>query len=218
MEKLKKYLSKTYLTRLAIAVIGIGIIALATSIFVLTNLGTDPYQVLCNAIHVRLLVTQGIANMIMNGLIILFILIFFRKYINIAMFLSLFLSGVFIDLFIRLLETFINESLSFYFRIALAFFACILLGLGVYLYTSPKLGASPADSLGLIISDLVKQPYSRVRIFTDITYALLGFILGGRVGITSILSVLLTGPAIGFFGKLLKKSKLMRYIENENIY
>jgi len=89
--------SKNYIARLAISIFGIGIISLASALFFLTDLGADPYQVLCNAIHTQFSITIGMANMILNGAIVILILIFFRKHINISMFLSLILSGLFID-------------------------------------------------------------------------------------------------------------------------
>ncbi|NLF37621.1 MAG: hypothetical protein GX584_10780, partial [Clostridiaceae bacterium] len=44
-------------------------------------------------------------------------------------------------------------------------------------------------------------------------YTATGFLLGGKVGITTIISVLLTGVTIGVFEKLLDKTKLIRYVK-----
>jgi hypothetical protein len=213
MKKLNLKLSKHYLARLALSVIGIAIISLASALFFLTDLGADPYQVLCNAVHIRLGVTLGIANIILNGIIVIVILIFFRKYINIAMLLSLLLSGFFIDGFVSVFKSIINQDSSMVVRITIVVIACALLSFGVYLYTAPSLGASPADSVGLIICGLIKKPYSRVRILTDVFYTAAGFLLGGKVGITTIISVLLTGIIIGIFEKLLDNTKLLKYMK-----
>ena len=129
------------------------------------------------------------------------------------MVLSLTLSGLFIDGFVTVFEPFINQNLPIPVKIIIIISACILLSFGVYLYTAPALGASPADSVGLIIAKLVKKPYSLIRIFTDVFYTALGFLLGGKVGITTIISVLLTGITIGLFEKILDKTKLMQYIK-----
>jgi len=213
MRKLNIKIPKNYVAKLAISVFGIGIISLASALFFMTDMGADPYQVLCNAIHIQLSITIGMANILMNGTIILLILLFFRKFINIAMVLSLTLSGLFIDGFVTVFEPFINQNLPIPVKIIIIISACILLSFGVYLYTAPALGASPADSVGLIIAKLVKKPYSLIRIFTDVFYTALGFLLGGKVGITTIISVLLTGITIGLFEKILDKTKLMQYIK-----
>ncbi|HOD93548.1 MAG TPA: hypothetical protein PLT91_06405 [Clostridia bacterium] len=213
MRKLNIKIPKNYVAKLAISVFGIGIISIASALFFMTDMGADPYQVLCNAIHIQLSITIGMANILMNGTIILLILLFFRKFINIAMVLSLTLSGLFIDGFVTVFEPFINQNLPIPVKIIIIISACILLSFGVYLYTAPALGASPADSVGLIIAKLVKKPYSLIRIFTDVFYTALGFLLGGKVGITTIISVLLTGITIGLFEKILDKTKLMQYIK-----
>ena len=205
--------SKNYIARLAISIFGIGIISLASALFFLTDLGADPYQVLCNAIHTQFSITIGMANMILNGAIVILILIFFRKHINISMFLSLILSGLFIDGYVALLDPIVNPYLHMVVKVVIVIFACILLSLGVYLYTAPSLGASPADSVGLIIAELLKKPYSIIRIFTDVLYTATGFLLGGKVGITTIISVMLTGVMIGIFDKFLNNTRLLRYIK-----
>ncbi|HQO70519.1 MAG: hypothetical protein PHY13_07585 [Clostridia bacterium] len=205
--------SKNYIARLAISIFGIGIISLASALFFLTDLGADPYQVLCNAIHTQFSITIGMANMILNGAIVILILIFFRKHINISMFLSLILSGLFIDGYVALLDPIVNPYLHMVVKVVIVIFACILLSLGVYLYTAPSLGASPADSVGLIIAELLKKPYSIIRIFTDVLYTATGFLLGGKVGITTIISVILTGVMIGIFDKFLNNTRLLRYIK-----
>lgn len=205
--------SKNYIARLAISIFGIGIISLASALFFLTDLGADPYQVLCNAIHTQFSITIGMANMILNGAIVILILIFFRKHINISMFLSLILSGLFIDGYVALLDPIMNPYLHMVVKVVIVIFACILLSLGVYLYTAPSLGASPADSVGLIIAELLKKPYSIIRIFTDVLYTATGFLLGGKVGITTIISVILTGVMIGIFDKFLNNTRLLRYIK-----
>lgn len=205
--------SRNYLARLSISILGIAIISLASALFFLTSLGADPYQVLCNAIHIQLGVTLGIANIILNAIIVVLIFIFFRKYINIAMVLSLLLSGLFVDGFVAIFGGIVNESLLMAIKISIIVLACIFLSFGVYLYTSTALGASPADSVGIIISDLIKKPYSLVRIFTDVFYTATGFLLGGKVGITTIISVLLTGVTIGLFAKTLDNTKFIQYIK-----
>jgi len=114
---------------------------------------------------------------------------------------------------VALLDPIVNPYLHMVVKVVIVIFACILLSLGVYLYTAPSLGASPADSVGLIIAELLKKPYSIIRIFTDVLYTATGFLLGGKVGITTIISVILTGVMIGIFDKFLNNTRLLRYIK-----
>jgi len=190
--------------RLLLSVGGIAITCVAVSMFYLMELGSDPYQVLCVALHRRLGITHGMANNLANGVIILLLVLFRRQYLKVSLFLSLLVSGFFVDFFNSMLAPFLNAGLPLPLRLCLIPVGCFLMGAGIYLYTAPDLGASPADSLGIWVADIVKQPYSLVRIGMDAAYTLLGWLLGGPIGITTVASVLLTGPCIGLTGRLLR--------------
>lgn len=195
--KFSTFLARNLPLRLFVAVTGIALTCVAVSMFYLTQLGSDPYQVLCVAVHRRLGISHGTANTLVNSVIILFMLFFKRSYLKISVFLSLLVSGPFVDLFNFLLAPFINAELPLAVRIVLIPLGCFLMGAGIFIYTAPALGASPGDSLGIIISDAVHKPYSMVRIAIDASYTLLGVLLGGPLGLTTAAAVLLTGPCMG---------------------
>lgn len=199
--------------RLLVSVTGVAITCLAVSIFYLIQLGSDPYQVLCVAIHQLLNISHGMANTLMNSAIIALMLIFKRKYIKISLFLCLIVSGPFVDLFNSLLSPVLSADTHLAIKLALIPIGCFIMGAGIFLYLAPQLGASPGDSVGIIISDMVKKPYSLVRIGIDASYTLIGFILGGPVGITTIFSVLLTGPCLGICKKLFGKTDFIQSVE-----
>ena len=194
--------SRSLLLRLLVSVVGIAMTCVSVSMFYLMELGSDPYQVLCVAIHQQLGISHGIANTVVNGIIILFMLLFRRSYLKVSVFLSLIVSGPFVDLFNFLLRPLINTGLPLAVRVFLVPVGCFIMGAGIFVYTAPALGASPGDSLGIIISDAVHKPYSMVRIGIDAGYTLLGGLLGGPVGLTTVAAVLLTGPCMGLTQKL----------------
>lgn len=188
--------------RIMAALVGIAMTCLSASIFYLVELGSDPYQVLCVAVHQRLNITYGAANTLANGTIIVLMLIFNRKYINLSLFLSLIVSGPLVNGFNALLEPLLSASQLLWLRGTWAVAGCIILSAGVFLYTAPALGASPADGLGMIVSDTLRKPYPMVRVGMDIFYTSLGFVLGGKVGVATLCAMLLTGPCIGLWRRL----------------
>ena len=193
------------LLKLAVCIVGIGIISFSSAILYLIQLGSDPYQLLAVSVHLRLGISYGQANNLLNGAIILFMLLFKRRYIKLSLFLCLLVSGAFTDFFTGLLSPFVSAALPLVVRLALALASCILLAFGVYLYITPALGASPADSVGLILADITGQPYRIIRIGTDTTFALLGVLLGATLGVATIMTAFLTGPFIGVFQRLLDR-------------
>lgn len=193
------------MTRVLRCCVGILLTCLTASVFYLINMGTDPYQVFAVAVHRQLGISYGQANMLLNTILILFFLFFKRRYINLAMFLSVFVGGFFLDAFNSVLSKFIASDLPIPVKLCLVFAGCINLALGSYLYLASDLGATPADGVGLFISERVGKPYRFIRIFTDIFYALIGVILGGTIGITTVIAVILTGPLIGMIQKFAKR-------------
>ena len=196
--------------RLFGSVFGVAMTCVAVSIFYLMELGSDPYQVLCVAIHQQLGITHGTANTLANGAIILFMLFFKRNYIKISVFLCLLVSGPFVDFFNFLLSPLISPNLPLAIRALLIPVGCFIMGAGIFIYTAPALGASPADSLGIIIADSLHKPYALVRIGMDAFYTLLGGILGGPIGLTTVAAVLLTGPSMGIVQKALGNHPFFR--------
>ncbi|RAP74727.1 YczE/YyaS/YitT family protein [Paenibacillus montanisoli] len=201
-----------YWIKFMTSVIGIAITCFSASLFYKINMGADPYQVFAIAVHKQLGISYGQANMLLNGIIVVFILFTKRKYLNVSLFLSLCISGPLIDLYNAWIGTAIQPDLSIYLKLLIIAAGILLLAFGIYLYIAPRLGASPADSVGLMISEATKVPYKRIRIVTDTLYTVVGLLLGGSLGIVTVLAVMLTGPCIGWMQKWLGEHRFMKYV------
>ena len=60
-------------------------------------------------------------------------------------------------------------------------------------------GTGPNDLVAVVLSDKLHRKFSIVRIITDILFILSGFLLGGAVGIGTIICACLVGPVAGIF-------------------
>src|SRR5690606_5615652 len=82
-------------------------------------------------------------------------------------------------------------------------------GYGVGLYVSPRIGAGPRDSLMLILVEKTGLSITVVRAGIEVTVALVGWLLGGPVGVGTVAVALLTGRIVQIslpqFERLLKK-------------
>lgn len=73
---------------------------------------------------------------------------------------------------------------------------------GASAYMCAGLGSSPYDALPFIISEHVKKlPFKAVRMIWDVSFMAAGFILGGDVGIVTILVAFFLGPIISWMQK-----------------
>lgn len=74
--------------------------------------------------------------------------------------------------------------------------------LGAAAYMCAGLGSSPYDALPFIIANHVKKvPFKIVRMIWDISFMAAGFLLGGDVGIVTVLVAFFLGPVITWVQK-----------------
>lgn len=193
-----KHYSTDIIRRLLLCLTGICLTCIASAIFYLVDLGADPFQVFAIAVHKKMGISYGQANMVLYSLIVLFFLFFKRAYIHIAMVVSVFAAGPCIDVFKEILSHAITNAQPIGVRALLGFLGCIILAIGCFLYLSADLGTSPPDGIGMYIVEKSKVPYGKIRVFTDMAFMGVGILLGGKVGITTVFAVLLTGPCISW--------------------
>ena len=77
--------------------------------------------------------------------------------------------------------------------------AVLVTALGASLYQTADLGIAPYDYLSLGLRDYTPCPYFGCRIFTDALSALLCWLLGGLVGLGTLICAFCLGPFIQFF-------------------
>lgn len=53
--------------------------------------------------------------------------------------------------------------------------------------------------VAVVISEKIHFKFSVVRILTDLTFVAVGFLLGGSLGVGTIICAFLVGPVAGFF-------------------
>src|SRR5699024_1124558 len=128
-----------------------------------------------------------------------------REFPTIGTFLNMTVVGLFIDFFNWLLpdpHTFIMQFTNFALGIVL-----VAIGAGVYI--SANLGAGPRDTLMLLIVKKFGCSITIARTAMEIAVVITGYLLGGPVGIGTILMVFALGPivqlSLEYSKKLLEK-------------
>ena len=77
--------------------------------------------------------------------------------------------------------------------------AVVCTSLGISLHQTSDLGVAPYDYLALGLRDHTPLPYFCCRLFTDTLCALLAFLLGGLLGLGTLICAFCLGPPIQFF-------------------
>lgn len=216
--------------RIILFFLGMSIIQLGVALFLKTNIGSDPFTVFTQGLSMSLNktglkdfslvqmlagkseVTPGIANMII--LMVLFLIILFteKKRIKIGTLICVVGVGPIIDLGVNIISYFPVESYNYVIKMILLLAGCFIIAIGFSILSASNLGVAPNDIIPFIIQDKTKIEYRWIRIIFDGVFLLLGFVLGGKVGIGTIISMLSTGPFIQFC--LPYGSKLVKFILN----
>ncbi len=115
------------------------------------------------------------------------------------------LLGLFIDLFNWMLPSIDNLAGA-----TIAFIIGVgLMGYGIGLYVSADLGAGPRDSFMLLIVEKMGWSIPLVRNGIEVIVFLVGWMLGGPVGVGTVLIAFGLGPILGY--SIPQCKKLMAY-------
>ena len=87
-------------------------------------------------------------------------------------------------------------------RLLLIVFSAACFGAGSLLYVKPELGAGPRDSLMMGLIKKLSLPVAYIRIGLELVVIAVGYLLGGPVGVGTLLSAVLVGYAVQIAFKL----------------
>lgn len=177
---------------------GLVIAHLGVTLFLLSDLGSDPFNVLIQGLHSAipwpaLLDTHGRVHLLVSLLIMLVLLLAARGFVKIGTVICMALGGPIIDLWSLLLSAPLG-SLPLGGRIVLLVAGCVILAFGMTIVISSDLGAGPNDLVAVSISDIFKKPFGVVRVCVDVCFALAGWLLGGVLGAGTVVCAFLVGP------------------------
>ena len=173
--------------------------------FYATNLGSDPISLWCDGLHNILGVSYGQASFINTSFWVVLLLIFYRKHINFGTIITWTTMSIWIDVFGTAIDTMAPaSSRGMVLRVILLAAGMILLAIGISIQHCAAIGCSGAEAAVLSLRDFIDKPYKYVRMAWDAVFAVLGVVLGGVVGVGTVVGVLMTGPMVSATDKFMK--------------
>ena len=191
---MKSKFTPEFFKRLLILFLGLVIAHLGVTLFLLSNLGSDPFNVLIQGISNLLPLSHGTCHQIICFLIVGILLVIARSYIKTGTFICMFFGGPIIDFFSWLLGGLINDSSSMIIRFISLILGCFILAFGMTIVIKSEAGTGPNDLVGVVLSDKTKKPFGICRVIVDFSFVIIGVILGGVFGIGTIVCAFLIGP------------------------
>lgn len=174
-----------FFRRFIYLLIGLFLYALGIVITMKANLGFAPWEVFHWGIGKSIGMTIGNVS-ILTGLLICIIVILMGEKLGLGTILNMILIGVFIDLLMSF--TLIPQINGLISGTAMMIAGLFIISFGSYFYISSGFGAGPRDSLMVAIKRKTKLPVGLCRGMLEISVVLSGWMLGGPVGIGTVLA------------------------------
>lgn len=196
---------RAWAVRLILLLIGLCIAHLGVTLFLQTNLGSDPFNVFVQGIFRALPwpawagMTHGRVHLMISLIILLVLLVVDRSYVGVGTVLCMALGGPIIDVYTSWLSPVIHPALPLPVRLGLLVVGCLILAFGMTIVIRSQAGTGPNDLVAVVLSEKLGKPFGPVRVAVDCAFAGIGFALGGVIGVGTVVCACLVGPAAQLF-------------------
>lgn len=180
--------------RLIQLTVGLVLYGISMAMMVRSTLGLDPWDVFHYGLAQRLPLTFG-QVVIVVGLLVLLAWIPLRQWPGLGTVANVFVIGFATDAGLAL----ISAPTGWWARIALLLGGILLNGVAGGLYIGSQLGPGPRDGLMTGLAHRTGRSIRLVRTCLELSVLIVGWLLGGVVGIGTVLYALLIGPLVHYF-------------------
>ena len=197
-----------FLPRLVGLVAGLFLCAAGIVLFLESELGLPPWDVLHQGLAEQAGLSFGVANLVVS-VAVLALAWRLRAHIGLGTLLNATLIGTFVIALtaFEAVDALSEEPLGT--RIGLIAMALACFGVGSAFYIGAAMGAGPRDSLMLVVSRGLGVRIGAARTAIEVAALALGFALGGTAGLGTLVFALGIGPAVELSFWLLERTPLV---------
>ena len=177
---------------------GFFLCALGTVMALNSNLGLSPWDVFHQGLTNVISITIGQASIIV-GVVIVAITSILGLKVGLGTIANMIVIGCFIDLIIY--TKIIPVCNNLFTGILMMLGSLLMSAIGSYLYIGCEMGCGPRDGLMIALVKITGKPISIIRFFIEMGALIVGWILGGFVGI----GTLVTAFGIGYCVQIIYK-------------
>lgn len=193
-------------------VVGFFLCAMGTVMAIKSNLGLSPWDVFHQGISNISVLTIGQVS-IVAGVVIVIISCILGVKVGYATIANMVGIGLFID-FIMYLD-FIPKCNNMFTGIIMIIGSMFVMSFGSYLYIGCGLGCGPRDGLMVVLMQITKKPVKLIRGIIEVSALIIGAMLGGFVGVGTIITAFGIGYIIQFTYKILNFN--VSCVEHKNL-
>lgn len=188
------------LKTMGMLIIGLFLFGLGEAIIIGSGSGVSPWTVLAQGISTRSDLSIGMATFFISIAILIF-WIPLKQVPGIGTILNAIIIASAIDLTLPYLP----QPDDITFKIIQACFGILVVGLGSGIYLCSNLGPGPRDGLMIGLQKQTNTSLPAIRTIIELSAVISGWLLGGVVGVGTILFVFGIGPCVGIGLTLVEK-------------
>ena len=171
--------------------LGLFLFGLGEGLLLLSTTGNSPWSVLAEGISNLSGFTIG-ASTFFISICVLFLWFFLSQKPGIGTLMNIIIIAAVIDLTLNIFDS----PSSVFFQYILSIVSVLLVGLGSGIYLISNLGPGPRDGLMTGLTRVTNFPIAFVRAAIEISAVIIGWYLGGTVGLGTLIFALGIGPAV----------------------
>ncbi|MEQ2456521.1 YczE/YyaS/YitT family protein [Flavonifractor hominis] len=204
-------LSGAYGRRLLSVGLGLAVSAVGIVMMLQANIGLEPWSVLQKGLSQTLGITYGTASVLV-GAAAIGVAVACGEGFGVGTILNIVLCAIFIDLLLAL--GWIPQMTALLPGVVMLLGGLELLALGTWLYMRAGLGAGPRDALMVALARRSGRSVGLCRAVVELGVILLGWLLGGQVGLGTVLSAVGLGSLFNLNFALLRFQASQLHQEN----
>lgn len=187
---------------------GIVILSLGITLMYISDLGIGPWDSLIFRISYLTKLSISLSSIIASIIILVFIKICFKKKFNTYTLFTSFVIGLFIDTWKVLLKGLILEEI--YVRWIIFVLGVIVSSLGIVVYLGSNYPQNPIDYLTVSLGEKINIKIGVSKLITDCLLSAISLLLGGKIGVGTLILTFSVGPLVGLINKFLYSLKNYR--------
>lgn len=183
-----------WMKKIMIIIIGSIIAAYGITLAMYAGFGGATLAVLWQGISKTFHISIGMASLIVAVVMLVFVLFYDRSQIHIGTVLYQIVYSFCVDLFAKVHV----YSTHMWINVLLMLLGIMLFAIGTGFYAAASLGRGSYEALTFSLAEKNGWQVKAVRILLDAVMVISGVLLGGKFGICTIVTILISGPIIQF--------------------
>jgi uncharacterized membrane protein YczE len=198
--------------RIAVYLIGLMINALGIAFIIHSTVGAGAWDAVAIGVHHYIGFTIGICSIIVQVLVVIVTKIIDRNRIQYGAIIAITIRSMFLDAWNYLVFNHLESTASWELQWLYFVLGVISMGFGIGIYIEAHFPKSPIDGLMIALHQRFQWSINVSRIVAEVIGVLLGLLLGGPVGLGTLVLTFALGKMIQF-----TNSKIKRVLHKERV-